>query len=218
MFKYRMLFGLVAVLLMSMYAMGAYVIPAVENGSFEEPGNGKHNAWDEETNGKGSFTDVPDWESDTGAADSGVESDWPGSTDGVYSGFLMNGDPEVWNIVSYRVQSGDQFKLAVDARNNWSASPPAKLGINLYYIAAGGARTLLGASGPLDVTDSWATYYLDVADASAAVGKLLCIGIVNATDGSSSSWMGIDNVRFVPEPATMLLLGIGSVLAMRRRK
>lgn len=33
-----------------------------------------------------------------------------------------------------------------------------------------------------------------------------------------SSPVGLDNLRIIPEPATMLLLGIGSFLALRRRK
>jgi len=242
MFKYRMLFGLVAVLLMSTYAMGAYVTPAVENYSFEEPdtvqaqGSGndayKHNAWDEESNAKGTFTDVPDWESDTGAADSGVEkSTGYGSTDGVYAGFLMNGpDPSVWNIVSYRVQTGDQFKLAVDARNNWSAGSALgpQLQISLFYIDDGSVTGFAGArvtpltwNKTVNLTDAWETFYLDLGDTTAAVGRLIGVELENVTEdvwGAGSSWIGIDNVRFVPEPTTMLLLGLGSVLSMRRRK
>jgi hypothetical protein len=34
----------------------------------------------------------------------------------------------------------------------------------------------------------------------------------------AGSPVGLDNLRIIPEPATMLLLGIGSILALRRRK
>lgn len=39
---------------------------------------------------------------------------------------------------------------------------------------------------------------------------------VRAAIGQSP--VGLDNLRIIPEPATMVLLGIGSVLALRRRK
>lgn len=204
----------------------AYVTPAVENFSFELPGDGKHNAWDEETNGKGSFMDVPDWESDIGAQDSGVESAWPGATEGVYSGFMMNApDGPVWNIVSYRVVSGDQFLLAVDSRNNWTEGDVPLLQITLGYVAVGGARTPIAtttvapALGLPDNSTDWPTYYLDVPDAEVAAGSLLYIELQNVSEvGEKKSWIGVDNVRFVPEPATILLLGLGSLGLIRRKR
>ena len=67
-----------AVILLALsYTVQAYV---VGNYSFEDPGDGKHNNWEE----------VPFWSSDRVASDSGVESDWPGSTEGVYAGYLMS--------------------------------------------------------------------------------------------------------------------------------
>jgi len=41
---------------------------------------------------------------------------------------------------------------------------------------------------------------------------------VDSLEGSTSGGHGPMTLNFVPEPATMLLLGLGSVLAMRRRK
>ena len=35
---------------------------------------------------------------------------------------------------------------------------------------------------------------------------------------SSSEWPSLDNVSIVPEPATMLMLGLGSLVALKRRK
>jgi len=244
MFRCRLLLTLVAVLLMSANALAAYVIVPVENGSFEQPATGKIWGWDAE-NGQ---ADVPGWHSDIAAFDSGVESDWPGCTDGDWSGFLLGGmspwgstypEPSVWQILQVRrIEAGDQFKLAVDARDNWSEVTPAQLQMNLFYVAPGGARTVIASKiVPLDgsqgvqavnlkdaANTSWRTYYLDTGelDVTPPVGYLLGIELANVAQDSrvppGNTWIGIDNVRFVPEPATMLLLGLGSVLSMRRRK
>lgn len=188
----------------------------VNNFSFEQPGTGKIKGW----NG-GTVTDIPGWASDTTAVDSGVESDWPGHTEGLYSGYLMNGDPSVWQLASYAIQSTDNFSLQVDARNNWSQTPPASLSLTLYFDNAG-ARTV-AASSMVSLTDSWVTQTLDF-DAStlpASWGKTIGIELANGTSGSGSSWIGMDNVRLslVPEPSTFALLSCGlAVLALRRRK
>lgn len=185
----------------------------VNNFSFELPGSGKIKGWNGEAG-----ADIPGWASDSQAVDSGVESDWPGSTHGSWSGFLMQGDPSVWQLTSYIIQPTDKFSLLVDARNNWSATTPAKLSISLYYDNAG-ARAL-AATSVLNLTDSWATQTLgfDASTLPASWGK--AIGIELANGSSPSSWIGLDNVRLalVPEPSAFALMGCGMVaLALRRR-
>ncbi|MCJ7776922.1 MAG: PEP-CTERM sorting domain-containing protein [Sedimentisphaerales bacterium] len=217
-----------AVLATCALAQAAYKTPAVENFSFENPADGKHNAWDLEANAKpapgnmSSVSDVPGWFSDWTALDSGVEGPdaWPGTTDGHWAGFMMNGpDPSTWQILGYKVQAGDQFALAVDSRDNWSAITPAQLQMSLFYVAIGGARTVL-ATQIVPLTTTWTTFKLDLPDASLGLGRLLGIELLNVSDAGTStgnSWIGIDNVRFVPEPATLVLLGLGGLLLRRKR-
>lgn len=224
---YRKILFLILVVGLVSPAGADYVIVDVPNYSFELPADGKHNAWDIESNAKGDFTtDVPNWFSDYTAADSGVEGPdaWPGTTEGHWAGFMMNApDPSVWQILGYKVKDGDQFCLAVDAQDNWTdnASLPTTLQMTLFYIEDGGPRVPIKSEPAILVgmgADTWATYLLNVPDASAAVGRLLGIELQNVSTGESSSWMGIDNVRFIPEPATVALLSLGVLSLLRRRR
>ncbi len=186
----------------------------VNNFSFELPGTGKIKGW----NG-GTVTDIPGWASDTTAVDSGVESGWS-PTDGTWTGYLMQGDPSVWQLTSYVIQPSDKFSLLVDAQDNWSATPPARLSMTLYYDN-GGLRAP-AATSIFDLTGSKVTYTLDfdASTLSASWGKAIGVEFSNAA-AASSSWLGLDNVRLslVPEPSTFALLSCGlAVLALRRRK
>ncbi len=176
----------------------------VGNFSFEDPAAGKLTNW----------TDVPFWSSDRVAVNSGVESDWPGSTHGIYSGYLMADDPSVWQLTNNIIIAGNEYTLLVDARNNYTAVGPAKLGIMLYFDHAG-TRTPVALS-IVDLGNDWATYSLSFAAASApvSIGKQIGIEFINVS--TPASWVGIDNVRLIPEPMTMLLLGLGALL-MRKR-
>ncbi len=193
----------VTVLVLS-FAFSAQAL-IVENSGFELPGTGKLTNWD----------DVPGWSSDFTAIDSGVETGWAAPGNGDYSGYLMSGDPSVWQLTSTMIETGEEYTVSVEAQNNWSATPPAILGMIVYYDLMG--YRIPVALDFMEVTDSWATYSVTINadDTPSAIGKNLGMELINV--GNDSSWIGIDNVQLIPEPATMLLLGIGGLM-LRKRK
>ena len=80
--------------------------------SFELPGETKQS----------NFENVPGWNTDTPAADSGVEppGSWPGVTDGEVAGFMMGSDPSVWNLTDHVIASGEEILLQIDLQDNWT--------------------------------------------------------------------------------------------------
>ena len=184
-------------------ATWAAVPITVENFSFEQPGLEKIKGWDgvcSDPGWTGLLYDIPGWSSDTAAFDSGVESDWPGSTEGIWSGFLMGTDPSVWNLVNYVIKAGDVLVLSVDARDNWTAPAalPAQLKMDLYYQDIDFGRVSV-ASNTVTLNETWTTYTLIFVANSVpgSIGKKIGIELKNASNATSTdnSWIGIDNVR-----------------------
>jgi hypothetical protein len=169
----------------------------VENASFELPGTTKQNNWDGGTNAKGTFEDVPGWSSDTMAEDSGVESDWPGSTEGVWTGFMMGSDPSAWNLTDHVISAGEVLTLKVDLQDNWTDGGAPEVTISLYYDDAGTRVTMASATvTPSDQAEGgWAEFSVSVAadDVPDSIGKLLGVEIDNVS--ATNSWIGMDNVR-----------------------
>ncbi len=210
--KLKLLFAS-AVLIASVSALQAQVI-FVNNFSFEQPGTAKITGWNGE-----SGVDVPGWASDTAATDSGVESDWPGHTDGLWTGFLYNYDASIWNLTSHQIMAGETFTLLVDARDNWTSAGTPALRISLYYDIAG--VRVLGNSTVVNPTGTWGTYSLvfDSSTMPGSIGNFVGIELASALPTPDRSYLGIDNVRLaVPEPASLGLLSCGLAAWLLRRR
>lgn len=194
----------ILVLFFSNQAWSTIVTPTLDNPGFEYPGT--------ETI---SWQDVPGWSSDIEALKSGVKLD-PSATEGNYVGSLYNGDVSIYNLSEYIIQLEDDYILELDAINNSPENTPALLEINLYLDVYGDRVTI--ASKTVETNDSWTTFSLDYyANSFPAVYNKIGVELANVTE-NGDSWISIDNVRFVPEPATIAFLGLGSIVLLNNRK
>jgi len=182
------------------------ITPTIENPSFEQPGTGDLTDW----------IDVPGWSSDTTASNSGIQSGLPGVTDGIWAGYLYNCDPSVYNLTEHIIQLDEEFILQVDAQNNSTDNTPALLEISLFIDSYGDRITVL--SKTVEVSDTWNTYTLDFySNTFPDVYNKIGIELANVT-ASGESWINIDNIQFVPEPATIALLGLGAIALLSRKR
>jgi hypothetical protein len=187
-------------------AWAVITTPTIENPSFEQPGTGDFTNW----------IDVPGWNSDTTASNSGIQTGLPDVTDGIWAGSLYNGDPSVYNLTEHIIQLDEEFILQVDAQNNSTDNPPALLEISLFIDSYGDRITVI--SKTVEVSDTWNTYTLDFySNTFPAVYNKIGIELANVTD-SGESWINIDNIQFVPEPATIALLGLGALALLSRKR
>ena len=102
-----------------MYAIRSYYA------DFELPGDAKHTNW----------TDVPGWNSDTEASDSGVEGGGES-----WTAFIKNTDPSVYNLTDRVIATGEEFKINLSAWDIWNGP---QLVVTLYYNNGDGVRNVL---------------------------------------------------------------------------
>jgi hypothetical protein len=238
--------------------MAAVVTPAIVNGGFESPAQGKIKGWDNGDNPAipgdpgnpeegipptpaiPATWEIPGWASDVKAIDSGAETPSKGYNS-TYTGYLMGGlnnwsgatyaEPSAFNVTDYVIASGDEFHLSVMSKDSYTATAekPATVGITLFYTDGAGntpgiARTVLKTQNFV-LTTAWTEYKLDLsaAETVAGVGHKIGVELFNvpfvAPPGNAHTWINVDQVQFVPEPATwtMLVLGGLAMLVWRKR-
>jgi len=156
--------------------------------------------------------DVTSWHNDRAMTGQGGTK-W-GGTDGNLTVYLNDGY-EVWNLTDNIVEAGKSYTLTIDARNDWTmeGSDPT-LRMILYYDD-GTVRTDIGHIDQV-LTSSWDEYSLVLTPDAAAAGSQLGIALEVVT-GNGNSWLHFDNVRLVPEPATVLFMGFSGLWMLRKR-
>jgi hypothetical protein len=197
----RKMFFVVCVVLVFILAAGvpagAAVSIEVENFGFELPGTVKQHCWDGERPEGGVFADVPGWtDGDATSNDSGVETGYTTAAEGSWTGFLMGGDTSVYNLTNFLIGSGDEFELAVNARNNWVATD---FKISLYYDDNGQRVTLASYTGSVTdglLTDPSTLFSLTFSadTVPACFDHAIGIELDNVTT-ASASWVGFDDVQ-----------------------
>lgn len=161
---------------------------ALTNHNFELPATGKILGWDS------AGSDIPGWKSLVTATNSGVESDWMGHTDGVWTAFVGHGDVSALNLSSHTIAANEEFTFTLDARDNWTDSTGASLRIGLYFDAAG--QMVPVASTDVHPLTNWQSYSVTFPAHSvpAAIGKRIGVWFQNIYY-PGLSWIGADNAR-----------------------
>ena len=202
----------------------------VDNYSFELPDLGDAQALGWNGDLAGYPDDIPGWVGEDGCDNSGVENPYFDGgkyvgTDGLYAGLLGSADPGAWNLTDHTIVIGEIFRLTIDASNTYRGGVPPDFKVTLYYDSGDGVRHVGNSETfVLSTSDSvigWDTYSMefDADTDTASYGNKIGIELENASS-EDWAWMIMDDVRLdvIPEPATMALLGLGSLALLKRRR
>lgn len=127
----------------------------------------------------------------------------------------------------YTMSAGDTFSISYVWRDAYGWAADEEMEVTLFVTDTGdvsGVKTFL-VTDLSGVSTAAATYeavdhdFIYTAGAGDA-GKTLWVGIRSSQAPALDHFARLDNFELsvVPEPATMLLLGLGSLLGLRRKK
>ena len=122
----------------------------------------------------------------------------------------------LWQDLGYAIVADETYTFSLDIGRNGTTDHAASLTFNYHD---GGTRTII-TEKPIDLnlqaTGTWDTYSVSftAVGGEAYIGKNL--GIEFNNESVSDAWHHFDNA-VVPEPATMMLLSLGSLALLRRR-
>jgi len=147
--------------------------------------------------------------------DAGIEG--PGAWWNPYetnAGFMSSGDA-AYTMSTYTIQAGDVYTISFYACEwDWDGTLAGQWTATLFYD---NPANVIGSY--VQGVTGWWTAYSDatgIAATPASVGGTL--GILMTSTGTGIAQIDELTVDVVPEPATMLLLGLGSLALLRRRK
>jgi len=159
--------------------INSYAVTVVNPG-FEEPDEGKISD---------DFSRIPGWNQDL-TVDSGVEL---GGYAGLYNGFGMTIDGEIYQLLSEPITLGTAYTLTFYGKSTWNAST---IEADFYYLTNPSDPTsrVVIASESFAVTDTWTQYTLElIADTGQAyLGENL--GIQFSGTSGDTGWYGLDEI------------------------
>ena len=172
-----------------------------ENSDFDNgsSGWGYTSAW-----GSYFYTDGSDTILSMGGWGNGTSNDWSNTSVYQQTSSVFQADTVYQLQVVWREPSGEPAteSLMLVIQDTTSSSEWVDVAYDWYTTSLGG-----------EWNSSVLTF--DTADDPSVIGQTIGVGV--RLTSSTGTWVHIDSVTLVPEPMTILLLAVGSVVSLRRK-